>query len=78
METGKKKLSHFSKSSSFGVFCQKPEQKVRFQREIEQKPNIIHRQFPSNVTFFMRGTLSLFYCFCQQKKRPKGEISERI
>ena len=31
---------------------------MRFQREFEQKPLIIHKQFSKNVTFSMRGTSS--------------------
>ena len=38
---------------------QKKEHKVRCRREIEQKPHLIERQFPLNVTFFIRGTSSL-------------------
>ena len=57
-------------------FVKKKHQKVRFQRECEQKPLIIQIFFLTNVTFFMRGTSSLFYCFLS-KKRIKGEIFER-
>ena len=36
---------------------------MRFQREFEQKPLIRQQEFSKNVTFFMRGTSSLFCCF---------------
>ena len=42
----------------FAVICQKIEQKVRFQKEFEQKPCILQRQFSQNVTLFMGGTWS--------------------
>ena len=50
--------------------------KLRFQTKIEQKPNILQGQFPQNVTFFMRGTSSLFCCFLSNI-RTKGEISDK-
>ena len=43
-------------SSSFCCFMSKKEQKVRFQREIEQKTQYNTATIFLNVTFFMRGT----------------------
>ena len=45
--------------------------------KIEQKPDITQGQFSKNITFFMRGTLSLFCCLLS-KIRTKGEISDII
>ena len=59
------------------LFFVKKNQKVIFQRDCEQKPLTLQQQFLTNVTFFMRGTSSLFYCFLS-KKRTKVEIFERI
>ena len=50
---------------------------MRFQRQFEQKLLIIQRQFSKNVTFCMRGTVSLFCCFLSKKERTKGDISQR-
>ena len=41
-------------------FCQKKEQKVRFQTDFQGKPNIIERQFSQNVTVFYARYSVLF------------------
>ena len=63
-------------SSLFCCFCQKLEQKVRFQTEFEQKPRIVQGLFSQKITFCMRGTWSIrrFYSI---KIEPKGEILDK-
>ena len=43
------------------------EEKVRFQKEIAQKPNIIQRQFSQNVMFFLCDAHRLFWLFFVKK-----------